>query len=67
MQRKENSSTTFINRVGRGGNARYLLNGEPGCGKKSIREIARRLIPNVTFIIPDFTNIRFLNLNNGSM
>jgi SpoVK/Ycf46/Vps4 family AAA+-type ATPase len=46
----------FINRVGRGGNARYLLNGEPGCGKtESIREIARRLIPNVTFIIPDFT------------
>jgi SpoVK/Ycf46/Vps4 family AAA+-type ATPase len=22
-----------FNRVGRGGNARYLLNGEPGCGK----------------------------------
>lgn len=46
----------FITRVGRGGNARYLLNGEPGTGKtESIREIARRLIPNVTFIIPDFT------------
>lgn len=47
----------FINRVGRGGNARYLLNGEPGTGKtESIREIARKLIPNVTFIIPDFGN-----------
>jgi len=46
----------FISRVGRGGNARYLLNGEPGTGKtESIREIARKLIPNVTFIIPDFT------------
>ena len=47
----------FINRVGRGGNARYLLNGEPGTGKtESIREIARKLIPSVTFIIPDFGN-----------
>jgi SpoVK/Ycf46/Vps4 family AAA+-type ATPase len=47
----------FISRVGRGGNARYLLNGEPGTGKtESIREISRRLIPNVTFIIPDYTN-----------
>jgi hypothetical protein len=45
----------FISRVGRGGNARYLLNGEPGTGKtESIREIARRLIPNVTFVIPEF-------------
>jgi len=47
----------FINRVGRGGNARYLFNGEPGTGKtESIREIARKLIPNVTFIIPNFAN-----------
>jgi len=47
----------FISRVGRGGNARYLFNGEPGTGKtESIREIARKLIPNVTFIIPDFGN-----------
>lgn len=46
----------FINRVARGGNARYLLNGEPGTGKtESIREISRRLIPNVTFVIPDFS------------
>jgi SpoVK/Ycf46/Vps4 family AAA+-type ATPase len=45
----------FVTRVERGGNARYLLNGEPGTGKtESIREIARRLIPKVTFIIPDF-------------
>lgn len=47
----------FISRVGRGGNARYLLNGEPGTGKtETIREISRRLIPKVTFIIPDFGN-----------
>jgi hypothetical protein len=47
----------FIDRVSRGGNARYLLNGEPGTGKtESIREIARKLTPNVTFIIPDFSN-----------
>jgi len=45
----------FVFRVERGGNARYLLNGEPGTGKtESIRDIARRLIPKVTFIIPDF-------------
>jgi hypothetical protein len=45
----------FISRVGRGGQARYLLNGEPGTGKtESIREIARKLIPNVTFVIPEF-------------
>lgn len=46
----------FISRVNRGGSARYLLNGEPGTGKtESIREIIRRLIPQVTFIIPDFS------------
>jgi SpoVK/Ycf46/Vps4 family AAA+-type ATPase len=46
----------FISRVSRGGNARYLLNGEPGTGKtEAIREIARKLIPLVTFVIPDFT------------
>lgn len=46
----------FIKCVGRGGSARYLLNGEAGTGKtESIREIARKLIPNVTFIIPEFT------------
>lgn len=47
----------FISRVKRGGYARYLLNGEPGTGKtESIREIIKRLIPQVTFIIPDFAN-----------
>lgn len=47
----------FVSRVARGGNARYLLNGEPGTGKtESIRDICRQLIPNVTFIIPDFEN-----------
>lgn len=46
----------FIKRVGRGGYARYLFNGEPGTGKtESIREIARQLVPKVTFIIPEFT------------
>jgi hypothetical protein len=45
----------FISRVGRGGNARYLLNGEPGTGKtESIRAIGRALMPDVTFIIPEF-------------
>ena len=47
----------FISRVKRGGYARYLLNGEPGTGKtETIREIIKRLIPQVTFIIPDFAN-----------
>ncbi len=46
----------FIKRVKRGGNARYLLNGQPGTGKtRSIREIACQLMPTVTFIIPDFS------------
>ena len=45
----------FVDRVKRGNNARYLLNGEPGTGKtESIREIARKLIPHATFVIPDF-------------
>jgi hypothetical protein len=52
----------FITRVGRGGSARYLLNGEPGTGKtESIRQICRNLMPNVTFIIPDFTTTGDLN------
>ena len=52
----------FITRVERGGSARYLLNGEPGTGKtESIREICRRLVPDVTFIIPDFTTTGDLN------
>jgi SpoVK/Ycf46/Vps4 family AAA+-type ATPase len=45
----------FIARVKKGGTARYLLNGEAGTGKtESIREIARSLVPDATFIIPDF-------------
>jgi len=45
----------FISRVKRGSSARYLLNGEPGTGKtESIRDIIRNLIPDVTFVIPDF-------------
>ncbi len=53
----------FISRVSRGGNARYLLNGEPGTGKtESIREIARRLIPNVTFVIPEFYSTNDLTM-----
>ena len=53
----------FINRVARGGNARYLLNGEPGTGKtESIREIIQKLIPDVTFIIPKFSNAEDLTI-----
>jgi len=53
----------FITRVSKGGYARYLLNGEPGTGKtESIREIARRLIPQVTFIIPEFVDTNDLTL-----
>ena len=45
----------FISRIKRGNTARYLLNGLPGTGKtESIREIARQLTPDATFIIPDF-------------
>ena len=45
----------FINSVGKGRSVRYLFNGEPGTGKTdSIREIAKELTPNVTFVIPDF-------------
>jgi len=53
----------FIARVARGGSARYLLNGEPGTGKtESIREIIKRLIPDVTFIIPKFTTAEDLTI-----
>ena len=53
----------FIHRVRRGGSARYLLNGEPGTGKtESIREIIRRLMPDVTFIIPEFTTSEDLSV-----
>lgn len=45
----------FVNSVGKGRSVRYLFNGEPGTGKTdSIREIAKVLTPNVTFVIPDF-------------
>lgn len=51
----------FINRVKRGSSARYLLNGEPGTGKtESIRDIVRKLTPDVTFIIPDFVGVNDL-------
>lgn len=53
----------FVNRVQRGGSARYLLNGEPGTGKtESIRDIIRKLTPDVTFIIPDFTTTEDLTI-----
>ncbi len=53
----------FISRVSRGSNARYLLNGEPGTGKtESIRDIIRKLTPDVTFIIPDFTTTEDLTI-----
>jgi hypothetical protein len=47
----------FKKAIKRGGVKRYLLNGEPGTGKtESIRDIIRDLIPNTTFIIPEFSN-----------
>lgn len=47
----------FVDRVKRGNSVRYLLNGEPGTGKtESIREVMRKLMPDVTFVIPEFTN-----------
>ena len=53
----------FVNKVRRGGNARYLLNGEPGTGKtESIRDIIRKLMPDVTFIMPDFTTAEDLTI-----
>lgn len=46
---------SFTERVRRGRSVRYLLNGEPGTGKtETIRKIIGQLIPDVTFIIPDF-------------
>jgi len=46
---------SFIDRHKRGKNARYMLNGEPGTGKtESIRNIIAELLPEWTFIIPDF-------------
>lgn len=48
---------SFIDRHKRGKNARYMLNGEPGTGKtESIRNIIAELLPEWTFIIPDFYN-----------
>jgi hypothetical protein len=53
----------FISRVKRGSSARYLLNGEPGTGKtESIRDIIRNLIPDVTFVIPDFSTCEDLTV-----
>ena len=47
----------FISRLKKGGNARVLLNGEPGTGKtETIREVSRSLVPQITFIIPEFSN-----------
>jgi len=53
----------FVSRVRRGGSARYLLNGEPGTGKtESIRDIIKQLMPDVTFIMPDFTTAEDLTI-----
>jgi|TARA_R110000822_G_scaffold59269_4_gene147912 hypothetical protein len=53
----------FVKRVGRGGNARYMLNGTPGTGKTdSIRRIIFELTPEITFVIPDFYNSRDLTM-----
>jgi len=46
----------FEKRVSRGNQARYLFSGEPGTGKtQAIRRIMKELVPNVTFIMPDFS------------
>jgi hypothetical protein len=51
----------YINRVKRGSAVRYLFNGEPGTGKtESIRNIMFELLPNVTFVIPEFEEVRDL-------
>jgi hypothetical protein len=48
----------FIKSLKRGNQLRYLLDGEPGCGKtSSIRYIIKNLIPQYTFIIPDFNTV----------
>lgn len=53
----------FVKRVGRGGNARYMLNGTPGTGKTdSIRRIIYDLTPEITFVIPNFYNSRDLTM-----
>ena len=46
----------FEKRILRGSHARYLLNGDPGTGKTQvIRRIIKNVVPNATFIMPDFT------------
>jgi hypothetical protein len=51
----------YVNRLKRGSVVRYLFNGEPGTGKtESIRQIMHELLPNVTFVIPDFDDVRDL-------
>ena len=50
----------FINHfekvVSKGGQLRLLLNGSPGSGKTdSIRRLMKRLTPDATFVIPNFT------------
>lgn len=53
----------FTKRVGRGGNARYMLNGTPGTGKTdSIRRIIYDLTPEITFVIPNFYNSKDLTM-----
>lgn len=53
----------FTKRVGRGGNARYMLNGTPGTGKTdSIRRAIYELTPEITFVIPNFYNSKDLTM-----
>ena len=56
----DKTQTNFLNKFGDivagGGNARYLLNGVPGCGKtQSIRNIIAEYTPTITFVQPEFT------------
>jgi hypothetical protein len=47
----------FKKAIKRGSVKRYLLNGEPGTGKtECIRDVIRELMPNTTFIIPEFSS-----------
>src|ERR1044072_881256 len=58
---QEKYKNNFIERVRRGSSTRYLLNGTPGSGKtESIRDIIKQLLPDVTFVIPDFSNVEDL-------
>ncbi len=60
---QERFGNHFVKRLLRGNTARYLLNGEPGTGKTCLlRKLIKELVPNATFIIPDFGTSRDLKV-----